>query len=58
MAHLSGQRLWLKRGVNLEWLGLIVPIQEMQIVMDAGVGMLGSVVVLPSSLRIAVDGHS
>jgi hypothetical protein len=29
----------------------------MQIVMDAGDGMLGGVVVLPSSFKIAVDVH-
>ena len=58
LAYLFGQRQRVQLSVDLEWQGLIVPIQEMQIVVDAGIGMLGSVVVAPSSFRISVDDHS
>jgi len=57
LAYLSGQRQRVQRGVILEWQGFIFPIQRMQVVMDAGVGMLGSAVVFPSSFKISVDGH-
>ena len=57
LAQLSWQRQRLQSGVSLEGQGLIVPIQEMQIVVDAGLGMLGRVVVAPSSFKIGVRCH-
>src|SRR5260370_41393655 len=57
LAQLSRQRQRLQSGVSLEGQGLIAPIQEMQIVMNAGVGMFGCVVVSPGSLKILVRSH-
>jgi hypothetical protein len=57
LANFATQRPRLQRGVDLKWRGLSVPIQEMRIATDAGIGVFCGVVVVPSSVKITVVSH-
>ena len=57
LAEFCRQGRGLQRGINLERDGLVVEVQRMLIVADAGVGVLGGVVVVQGDFGIAVIGH-
>jgi len=57
LAHLGRQARWLQRGVDLERQGLVVKVQGMRVGADAGVGMLGSFMVVPGDFGIDTVGH-
>ena len=57
LADLGGYWHWIQRGVNFERNGLVVEIEGMLIGADAGVGMLGGVVIVQGDFGIVVGGH-
>ena len=57
LADLGGKRRRIKRWINFEGDGLVVEVQKMLIVADAGVGVLGGVVVVQGGIEIYVIRH-
>src|SRR5882762_7729108 len=57
LAHLGWHARWLQRWVDLERQGLVGEVQEMGVSADAGVGMLGSFVVVQGRFGVGVVGH-
>ncbi len=58
LAHFARQAHRLQRRINLERQRLVVPVHEMRVGADAGVGMFGDVVIVPGSVGIAVVSHA
>jgi len=56
LAHLGWHARWLQRWVDLERQGLVREVQEMRVGADAGIGMLGSFVVVPAASALALLG--
>ena len=56
LADLGGQGRRLKRGVDLEGDRLVVEIQRMLVGADAGIGVLGGVVIVQGDVEVPV-GH-
>ncbi len=57
LADLGGQGRGIKRRINFEGDGLVVEVQGMGVRADAGVGMLGGVVIMQSGFGGLVRGH-
>lgn len=57
LADLGGERRWIQRGVNLERDRLVVEVEGMLVVVDAGVGVLGGGVIGQGGVSIVVVGH-
>src|SRR5229473_2781438 len=58
LAHFARQVHRLQRRINLERQRLVAPVHEMRVAADAGVGVLGGVVIVPGSVGIAVVSHA
>ncbi len=58
LADLGGQRRGLECRVNLEGDGLVVEVQKVLVGADAGVGVLGGVVIVQRDFEISIVGHA
>src|SRR5260370_30426964 len=56
LAQLHRHARWLQRRVDLERQGLVVKVEEMGVGANAGVGMLGSFVVVPGGFGVVGHG--
>ena len=55
LTDLGRQGRRLQRGIDLERYRLVVEVEKMRVVVDAGVGVLGGVVIVPGGFGITVE---